>query len=825
MSLSRPWHRMASWAGLLISLGLGSAKVASAASGFVQASGTTLVVNGSVFTPRGVNLGNWFVLEPYMIGGGSSNEQVRQAFVTLAGSSANYQTWRAAYLSNYVTQADVQRLKAAGFNTVRVPLDWRDCLNSKGNALLTGTYPATLPSGAPVALAYLDNLLNWCTSAGMYVLLDMHVTPSTVDGDNEIYVSSTSQVSTTLNAVKTAWSTLAQRYRNATNLLGYDLLNEPPGYINDDYRPTYQQIQSAIRQYDTNHLLVVESNVYADLGDTINGDGYLGTPIDANMAVSIHSYGDTDLPPLSIDADYPTDANDYNGRAYYAWEYANKENVPVLIGETGENNNNWINGIVHLWSVGKVGAASAPITAGVLYWTYKKPGDSVRAVVSVPFTPGWSAIENYLNNGGTVPANALSLLNSQATLGAYANETFHPDVADALLRDYHATLPAAYPTVIPTIPGTVNAAWYDLGLAATTATPGDDTPYASFSANAQTSTYQVRDDVVGTYLLNGGTSVGGLNAGDWQHYQVNVTPGLYQVFLTYGAAGSGAQAGLSLNGAALLTSAALAATGSNTTPQEASIGTVTITASGQGTLRLTTVTAGLDCAAVRFAAVPPAAPTGLSGSATDTSATVNWTASPGATGYTVSYSAGGTTQSVSAAQPPGVLSGLSPGTTYAVSVAAFDGGGSSAPSGSINVTTLSAVQAWKLAHYGSSTISDNATPDGDGLPILLKYATGLTPGVPATNPMTLATSGGRLQVQFQRLTPATVTYTLEGSNDLSSWTVIDRLVPGSDQWNGTGTVSETAASGGTVSVVVTDAQTMAASTGRFLRLRLTDPGP
>ena len=314
---------------------------AQAQSSYVQSSGTSLTLACAKFTPRGVDLSNWFVPEPYMVGGGSSNEQVRTAFLALAGSAASYQKWRAAYLTNYTTFEDIQRLKARGFNTVRVPLDWRDFVDGNGSAVSTGLYGSPLPANAPLGLAYLDHLLNWCSAAGMYVLPDMHVPPGTAAGNSsEIYVNSAADVNPNLDQVKASWATIAQRYRNADNLLGYDLLNEPPGSLNSQYRPTYQQIQSTIRRYDANHLLVLESNVDADLGDTINGDGYLGKPIDANMAVSIHSYGGDALPPASIDADYPTQANNYNGRAYYAYAYADKENVPVLIGETGENNNN-----------------------------------------------------------------------------------------------------------------------------------------------------------------------------------------------------------------------------------------------------------------------------------------------------------------------------------------------------------------------------------------------------------------------------------------------------------------------------------------------------
>lgn len=574
---------------------------AQAQSRFVRCAGTSLTWGGAKWTPRGVNLGNWFVLKPYMVGGGSSTEQVRTAFVALAGGMDSYQKWRAAYLTAYTTRKDILRLKGLGFNTVRVPLDWRDFVDANGGRVPTGQYGTALPPHAPLGLAVMDRLLTWCAGAGVYVLPDMHVTPGTAGGDSSsIYVASDTETNTGLEQVKAAWATFAHRYRDVPALLGYDLLNEPPGSLNSRYRPTYQQIARAIRQQDTNHLLVLESNVYADLGDTVHGDGFLGKPIDTNMAVSIHSYGGDLLPPASLDADYATQTNGDDRRAYYAFAYADKENVPVVVGETGENNNDWVNAIVHLWTVGKVGVRGQAITAGVVFWDYKKPGDAVRAVVSVPFPAGWDAAKKYLSSPAALPPDGLDLLMRLAASSSYASETVHQDVVDALRRDYHASLPLPYPAAVPTIPGRVSAAEYDMGVAAPTAAPGDDS-HAYFSANLQTKTYQVRNDRVGTYTENGSTAVGFSAAGDWQGYTVRAVPGTYQVFLEYGAPVSGARLDLSLDGKPLLSTPALLATGGWRVFREVPVGTAVVRARGQATLRITVAQAGLDYVQVRFA--------------------------------------------------------------------------------------------------------------------------------------------------------------------------------------------------------------------------------
>jgi len=246
------------------------------------------------------------------------------------------------------------------------------------------------------------------------------------------------------------------------------------------------------------------------------------------------------------------------------------------------------------------GIRGAAITAGVLYWTYKKPGDAARSVVSVPYAPGWGAIRDYLSHGGAVPANAFGLLMSQADISGYAHETFHVDVADSLLRDYAASTPKPFRVAVPALPGLVSAAGFDMGLAATPATPADYGPFAYHSANPQTVTHQVRNDRVGTYRRGDLSAVGSNSAGDWQNYTVSAAPGTYQVFLDYSAPADGPQLGLALNNRPLFVTPALPGTGGYRSFHEALVGTALVTATGRATLRVTVVQAGLDYAFLRF---------------------------------------------------------------------------------------------------------------------------------------------------------------------------------------------------------------------------------
>jgi kumamolisin len=129
-------------------------------------------------------------------------------------------------------------------------------------------------------------------------------------------------------------------------------------------------------------------------------------------------------------------------------------------------------------------------------------------------------------------------------------------------------------------------------------------------------------------------------------------------------------------------------------------------------------------------------------------------------------------------------------------------------------------QQWLSAHGYATTTADSATPDGDGIALLLKYATGMTPGSPsAAGPALLGNAGNFLTLSFNRTNPAAVNYIVEASSDLATWSTIANLAFGASTWTGPATVSETGA--GPVAVTVTDNVAYNPTTPRFLRLRVT----
>ena len=320
---------------------------------FVYASGQHIYSpEGKPFLIKGTNLGNWLLPEGYMFKFDKVNApwMIEQVLLELIGPSANTRFWK-QYLDSYITEADIRLLKEMGSNSVRLPFDYRLFTNESylgANDSTRGFY-------------YMDQVVNWCKKYQLYLLLDMHGAPGGQTGDNIdnsygypfLYTDSGCQAQT-INI----WKRIANRYKNETIILGYDLLNEPIAHFFDQdqlnplLEPLYRKIVGAIREVDNNHLIFLEGAQWASKFHIFS------KPFDDKLVYSFHKYW--------------TDTTQEVIQEYV--DFRNRYNVPIYVGETGENNDAWILSFRKLLEKNNIGWH---------YWPYKKM-ESASCVVSFP---------------------------------------------------------------------------------------------------------------------------------------------------------------------------------------------------------------------------------------------------------------------------------------------------------------------------------------------------------------------------------------------------------------------------------------------------------
>ncbi|MFP5235872.1 MAG: glycoside hydrolase family 5 protein [Acidobacteriota bacterium] len=323
--------------------------------GFVHTSGTQLVDgSGKPLMLRGINLGNWFEPEGYMFhldGGPQSPREIEELTRELIGpeqSAAFWQQWRATY----ITQVDIDRIHRMGFNSVRVPIHWKffDSDDAEGFRLM-------------------DRLVSWARKDGVYIIIDLHCAPGGQTGTNiddswgYPWLYSDAQAQARTIAV---WRRIARRYANEPIVLGYDLLNEPIPHFpqlqryNKDLEPLYRRIAGAIRQVDTHHVLILGGAQWD------SNFKVFGPPFDKNVMYTFHKYWTA--PDASVIREY--------------LDFRDKYHVPIWLGESGENTDQWIAAFVKTLEANHVGWC---------FWPYKKM-DATSSVVTFDRPAHWDEV-------------------------------------------------------------------------------------------------------------------------------------------------------------------------------------------------------------------------------------------------------------------------------------------------------------------------------------------------------------------------------------------------------------------------------------------------
>jgi hypothetical protein len=334
-------------------------------SGFVTIRGKEIVSpDGKPILLQGINLGNWLVPEGYMFkfDSATSPSKINEVLCELIGADEARAFWK-KYRDSYITHEDIQFIKKIGLNSVRVPFSWR---------LFTVEEYPDLWIGPGFDM--FDRIIQWCREASVWVIFDMHCAPGGQTGDNiddswgypYLFENPESQKRTI-----ELWKKIADRYKNETIVIGYDLLNEPiaPYFdtkkLNPLLEPLYKKITAAIREVDTNHL------VFLGGAQWDNNFGVFGPPFDSKLVYTFHKYWcDTTQPMVQ--------------------EYVNfreKYSVPLWMGESGENNNSWISAWRRLQERNNIGWC---------FWPFKKM-DSHSCIITFDRPAEWNTIVRYAN--------------------------------------------------------------------------------------------------------------------------------------------------------------------------------------------------------------------------------------------------------------------------------------------------------------------------------------------------------------------------------------------------------------------------------------------
>lgn len=378
--------------------------------GFVRARGTALVDgSGRELLLRGVGLGNWMLPEGYMWGFGQGAESPREieALVSrLIGEDAAAAFWT-AFQEAFIAEADIEWIAASGFDHVRLPINSRLIQTDSGEPIEAG-------------LRLIDQLIEWCRTHRLWVLLDLHGAPGGQTGTNiddspnnkpELFMDPAHRASTVR-----LWRGLAQRYADETVVLGYDLLNEPlpnewQHQYADELVDLYRELTVEIRAVDPNHLIVYEGTHWATNWDIFT-DVW-----DSNSALQFHKYWSS--PDTASIARF-LEARDRLG-------------LPIYMGEGGENTLEWLYTAFRLYESHGIGWN---------FWPWKKV-DTLTSPASIDAPEGWDLVVASASGTPALgPDEARVVFAKLLENMRIANCRWQPAVVAALLADRPPVIPA-----------------------------------------------------------------------------------------------------------------------------------------------------------------------------------------------------------------------------------------------------------------------------------------------------------------------------------------------------------------------------------------------
>ena len=482
----------------------------------VDASGTPVVL-------RGVGLGGWLMPEGYMLHiaapDGGSPRTIRAQIEDLIGV-ADTDRFFEIYEANYVEEKDIAAIAGWGFDHIRLPFHY------------TLFFDPDTETFEEDGFALLDTFLEWCRTYGLYVILDMHAAPGAQSEHNIADSDGVARLWTEpvpyQDQTVAIWTEIARRYVDETLIIGYDLINEPvtpDGVTTEDLFTFYERLAEAIRRVDTNHILFIEGNYFAT---TFLAPEDL-TPFDDKMVYTFHKYWN----------------GTFVNSIQYLLDIRNQTNVPLWLGESGENSNPWFYAVTQLMEQHGIGWN---------WWTHKKI-ETTTSPLSAPFAPGYEAVLDYWRGSGPRPTAeaARTALFAMAEGLDMDSSIVRPGVLAALFNpDFHIL---RVPFKEHVIPGDIYAVDYDLGnqgitysdsdVMATTGAPGGGNnggQYRNDGVDIERSTDPEGFDY----------NVGWTQPTEWLSYTVTVeTEGVYDIEIRVASDVGGGLFRMLLDGVAL----------------------------------------------------------------------------------------------------------------------------------------------------------------------------------------------------------------------------------------------------------------------------------
>lgn len=170
---------------------------------------------------------------------------------TIFNKGVNLTNWFQANSARQIqfskfTRQDLVNIKSLGCDVIRLPINLHYMTNGSPDYILD-----------PLFFEFLDQVVGWAEELQINLILDNHTFDPSEDTDPNVG-----------NVLVKVWKQMATHYKDRSEYVYYEILNEPHGITTQQWGQIQQSAINAIRSVDTKHTIIVGAsgfNSYSEL--------------------------------------------------------------------------------------------------------------------------------------------------------------------------------------------------------------------------------------------------------------------------------------------------------------------------------------------------------------------------------------------------------------------------------------------------------------------------------------------------------------------------------------------------------------------------------
>lgn len=162
------------------------------------------------------------------------------------------------------TKKDFENIKSLGCDVIRLPINLHFMTDGAPNYNID-----------PLFYTFLDQAVDWAEELQIHLILDNHTFDPAANTDPNVGA-----------VLEKVWTQMAAHYKDRSNYIYYEVLNEPHGIADAQWNTIQQSIVNVIRTVDTKHTIIVGPAGW----NSYNNLAAMPTYSDTNLIYTFHFY-------------------------------------------------------------------------------------------------------------------------------------------------------------------------------------------------------------------------------------------------------------------------------------------------------------------------------------------------------------------------------------------------------------------------------------------------------------------------------------------------------------------------------------------------------